>query len=185
MKLKTLILCSNKFSREISPRICNLQSLQILDLSHNKISGIIPDCVDNFTAMATRRSVDDYPFSEFDYSMNLGSVIESAPVATKGSSLQYDTILRLMTNVDLSKNNLSGEIPTELTSLVELRSLNLSENQLVGLIPENIGDMKQLESLDLSLNSLSGQIPMSLAYSSALNYLNLSCNRLMQRIVKV
>lgn len=103
-------------------------------------------------------------------------------MATKGGQLRYDTILPLVTNIDLSKNNLSGDIPEELASLVELRSLNLSENQLAGVIPDGIGDMKQLESLDLSMNSLSGQIPNSFTLLSSLAYLNLSFNKLTGKI---
>lgn len=187
VNLKFLILRSNKLSGEISSQICHLQHLQILDLSNNQFSGIIPRCVSNFTAMATERwlvlergndGVIYYGESDgFD-----GSLIESASVVTKGVELEYSTILSLVTNIDLSSNNFSGEIPKELTSLVELGSLNLSGNHFTGSIPESIGDMKQLESLDLSRNSLSGQIPNSFKLLYSLNHLNLSLNRLTGRI---
>lgn len=39
-------------------------------------------------------------------------------------------------SLDLSCNQLSGEIPQELTDLTFLGTLNLSENQLVGKIPQ-------------------------------------------------
>ncbi|KAL9143168.1 hypothetical protein ABFS82_14G218600 [Erythranthe guttata] len=180
--LKILILRSNKLNGKISSGICHLNYLQILDLSDNKFSGIIPRCVDNFTAMATERSLPEYGIGELDYNTYRGFFRDSAKVATKGSELQYDTILALVTNIDLSNNNLSGDIPKELTSLVELRSLNLSGNQLTGSIPDSIGDMKQLESLDLSRNSLSGEMPNSFRVMSTLNYLNVSYNKLTGRI---
>ncbi|EYU35924.1 hypothetical protein ABFS82_14G220400 [Erythranthe guttata] len=174
--LKFLILRSNKLSGEISLDICHLNSLQILDLSDNRFSGIIPRCVDNFTAMATKRSL----------SQRMETYIwlfrDSASVVTKGSELKYDNTLALVTNIDLSNNNLSGGIPEELTSLVELRSLNLSGNHFAGLIPQSIGDMRQLESLDLSRNSLSGEMPNSFRGMSSLNYLNVSYNHLIGRI---
>ncbi|GFQ01219.1 receptor-like protein 12 [Phtheirospermum japonicum] len=134
--------------------------------------------------MATKRSLpkDGYGYGEFQYSRYSGAFIESASIATKGSELQYDTILPLVTGIDLSKNNLSGDIPDELTSLVELRSLNLSGNHLTGLIPDRIGNMKQLESLDLSINSLSGEIPSSFTAMSSLSYLNVSYNNLTGKI---
>ncbi|KAK6144092.1 hypothetical protein DH2020_020912 [Rehmannia glutinosa] len=174
-----LILRSNKLSGEITSTVCQLNSLQILDLSDNRFSGIIPRCVDNFTAMTTRK--EDLSF-DLQYSFYWFAFIESASITTKGSVLAYDTILRLVTNIDLSNNNLSGDIPREITSLVELRSLNLSGNHLTGLIPDSIGNMKQLESLDFSLNSLSGEIPSSFTSMSSLNYLNLSYNDLTGRI---
>ncbi|KAG6405974.1 hypothetical protein SASPL_133570 [Salvia splendens] len=182
VKLRILILRSNKFNGEIPSEICHLISLQILDLSQNKFSGAIPNCVQNLTAMATKRSLNQYDYSSSSY--NGASFIDSALVATKGSILQYDTILSLVTNIDLSSNDLCGEIPNGVTSLVELRSLNLSKNSLTGLIPRNVGDMKELESLDLSRNFLSGQLPSSLSLAYALNHLNLSYNNLTGGIPK-
>ncbi|KAH6835236.1 hypothetical protein C2S53_012400 [Perilla frutescens var. hirtella] len=178
LKLQFLILRSNKLSGEIPPTLCHLNSLQILDFSDNKLSGIIPRCVDNFTAMATKRSLDSQRASYSDR----GDLIDSASIDMKGSELQYDTILYLVTTIDLSQNNLSGDIPKEFTSLVELRSLNLSQNNFTGSIPEKIGDMKQLESLDFSRNSLSGQIPSSFTLISSLSHLNLSYNNLSGKI---
>ncbi|KAL8459263.1 hypothetical protein ACS0TY_036661 [Phlomoides rotata] len=180
-ELTFLILRSNKLSGEISSDICRLNSLQILDLSDNKLSGKIPRCFSNFTAMATKRSLVLYYYS---YDLFLLSYIERASIAIKGSEFQYGTTLSLVTTINLSHNNLSGDIPKELTSLVELRSLNLSQNHLTGSISDNIGDMKQLESLDFSRNSLSGRIPVEFAHLSFLNYLNLSYNKLTGEIPK-
>ncbi|KAK6138284.1 hypothetical protein DH2020_027975 [Rehmannia glutinosa] len=181
--LTILILRSNKLSGEIASDICHLKSLQILDISDNMVSGIIPRCVNNFTAMRLKRSlVDRYGMRKLEYTDYSGVFLESASLVTKGRQLLYDTILPLVTNIDLSQNNLSGDIPKELTSLVELRSLNVSGNHLTGLIPDNIGNMKQLESLDFSRNSLFGEIPSSFASMSSLNYLNLSYNNLTGRI---
>ncbi|KAK6144070.1 hypothetical protein DH2020_020890 [Rehmannia glutinosa] len=176
--LRFLILRSNKLIGEITSNICHLNALQILDLSDNMVSGTIPKCVDNFTAMAIKRDLSEFDFDEMQYSIFSKGFLESASITTKGSELYYDTILSLVTNIDLSKNNLSGDIPKEITNLVELRSLNLSGNHFSGLIPDSIGNMKQLESLDFSRNSLSGEIPSSFTIMSSLNYLNLSCNNL-------
>ncbi|KAH6828920.1 hypothetical protein C2S53_013487 [Perilla frutescens var. hirtella] len=193
--LRILILHSNKLGGEISSEICHLQSLQILYISNNRFSGMIPRCVCNFSAMATKMVLkhEFYPSDLWGYStrhpiINLAfgpppkPPMESALLTTKGVEFEYNTILSLVTNIDLSMNNLSGEIPKELTSLVGLRSLNLSGNHLTGSIPESIGAMKQLESLDLSRNSLSGQIPNGFTLLSSLSYLNLSFNKLIGRI---
>ncbi|KAG6405972.1 hypothetical protein SASPL_133568 [Salvia splendens] len=160
VELRILILHSNNLSGEISPELCQLSYLQILDLSNNELSGVIPRCVHNFTAMAVKKSMPDlYKLcggekSIYSFSVYIGGFIESALIVIKRSKLQYDTIIPLVTTIDISNNSLHGEIPTEVTYLLELKSLNLSRNELVGLVPDHIGDMKQLESLDLSRNSL-------------------------------
>ncbi|KAH7834589.1 hypothetical protein Vadar_017670 [Vaccinium darrowii] len=84
--------------------------------------------------------------------------------------------------MDLSDNNISEEIPEEITSLLGLRSLNLSGNHLTGVIPKEIGNMGLLESLDLSRNQLSGKIPQSMSGLTFLSYLNVSHNNLSGRI---
>nr|XP_018673487.1 PREDICTED: leucine-rich repeat receptor protein kinase EMS1-like [Musa acuminata subsp. malaccensis] len=107
---------------------------------------------------------------------------ESIVLTVKGYDIQYTTSLSLVTSIDLSNNNLSGEIPKELTKLHGLHFLNLSNNHLTGAIPENIGSMEQLESLDLSMNNLTGDIPSSFSSLNFLSHLNLSHNNLSGRI---
>ncbi|KAF3321863.1 putative inactive receptor kinase [Carex littledalei] len=74
----------------------------------------------------------------------------------------------------LQHNNLSGVIPTSLTS--SLRFLDLSYNTFTGEIPETIKNLTQLTALYLQNNSLSGLIP-NLGLQK-LKHLNLSNNNL-------
>ncbi|KAJ0772134.1 putative non-specific serine/threonine protein kinase [Helianthus annuus] len=103
-------------------------------------------------------------------------------LSPSGREDTYGSILGLVTLLDLSSNNLSGQIPSELTTLHNLQSLNLSRNQLIGEIPNKIGDMKSLESFDLSVNNLSGELPMSLSGLNFLSSFNVSYNNLTGRI---
>ncbi|XP_038979876.1 receptor-like protein EIX2 [Phoenix dactylifera] len=107
---------------------------------------------------------------------------ESLMIVAKGSELMYTSVLLLVTSIDLSHNNLFGEIPNEVTNLHGLYFLNLSVNHFIGKIPQNIGDMQQLESLDLSMNNLYGQIPQTMLALNYLSQLNLSYNNLSGRI---
>lgn len=90
--------------------------------------------------------------------------------------LRYTKTLSLLVSLDLSRNNLSGDLPEEITKLSGLMVLNLSRNHVSGHIPGSISKLKQLSSLDLSSNRLSGAIPQSLASLSFLGNLNLSNN---------
>ncbi|KAH0724612.1 hypothetical protein KY289_000470 [Solanum tuberosum] len=172
--LIVLILRSNKFDGELPQELCHLKDLQILDLANNTFVGIIPRCIGNLSSMVKeKKELEDD--EDLNYSYYMGVLIESAMVTTKGNMYQYDTILALFTSMDMSSNNLSGDIPISLTHLAGLRSFNLSKNSR---IPNDIGDMKVLESVDLSENQLYGQIPQSFSSLTTLSYLNLSDNNL-------
>ncbi|XP_059456605.1 receptor-like protein EIX2 [Corylus avellana] len=88
----------------------------------------------------------------------------------------------LFISPDLSSNNLSGEIPDNITSISKLVIMNLSMNHLTGGIPNRIGNLQMLQSLDLSKNELYGPIPESLSNLTFLSYLNLSFNNLSGKI---
>nr|GMD67396.1 receptor-like protein 12 [Ipomoea batatas] len=175
-------LRSNQFYGELPLEFCHLKSLRILDLSNNNLSGVIPWCLKNLTAMINEEAIQDGEF-EMGYSFYAWGFGESAIVTTKGLEYEFYTIiLKLFAGMDLSSNNFSGDIPIELANLVKLRSLNLSRNNLRGSIPMEMGNMRVLESLDLSRNQLSGKIPSSFSSMSTLAVLDLSYNNLSGKI---
>ena len=83
-----------------------------------------------------------------------------------------------VTKLSLDFNQLSGEIPEELGSLVNLQEMLLSENRLSGEIPAELGNLTNLEWLGLGRNRLSGEIPGELGSLANLQYLFLSENQL-------
>jgi len=164
-----LRLRSNLFHGNIPPQLCLLSRLQILDLAHNDFSGATPQCLGNFSGDGYSRY-----YNYGDQEMLLVS---------KGREYLYgSSIIRLFHSIDLSNNNLSEEIPGNITSSSILVNINLSMNHMSGRIPENIGNLHMLESLDLSMNDLSGPIPESLSSLTFLSHLNLSFNNLSGKI---
>ncbi|KAK6158174.1 hypothetical protein DH2020_005488 [Rehmannia glutinosa] len=159
--LGVLSLKSNKLYGVIPSSLCLLAYIQVLDISVNDISGAIPKCLKKFTMLSSRLNSDSW----------YGRYI----VDGNGTNTFYDTI-------DLSSNNLTGEIPTEVTGLKGLVALNLSRNNLIGSIPRDIGQLELLNFLDLSKNNLSGGIPPTLSQLSHLGILDLSFNNLSGRI---
>ncbi|GMN57536.1 hypothetical protein TIFTF001_026639 [Ficus carica] len=179
-----LRLRSNFFSGNIPSQFCRLSNLHILDLSDNNMSGQIPHCFGNLSGMESALSKADT--ERYLGLISEGRVIQYSSsiylvrmkVVAKGSVLEYSSTLYLVKSLDLSNNNLSGEIPKELTSLVNLGTLNLSMNHLTGNLPSQIGKLERLETLDLSRNQLSGPIPRGMSSLTFLNHLNLSYNNL-------
>ncbi|PWA49981.1 hypothetical protein CTI12_AA480510 [Artemisia annua] len=178
--LRLVNLKSNHFDGNIPHEICYLTHIQILVLADNNLSGNIPRCFSNFSVLSGKEPTSDDPFI---HSIgDVPDVISSDSLVIKGREDTYSTILRLVTLLDFSNNNISGDIPSELTTLTALQSLNLSRNQLTGRIPEKIGNMKALVSCDLSVNKLYGELPMSLSSLSLLSSFNVSYNNLTGRI---
>ena len=83
-----------------------------------------------------------------------------------------------VTELHLSWNNLSGEIPAWLGSLANLEWLYLSGNQLGGEIPAELGSLANLEGLYLGGNQLGGEIPAWLGSLVNLKELGPSGNQL-------
>ncbi|XP_030971881.1 receptor-like protein EIX2 [Quercus lobata] len=179
--LLILRLRSSEFKGCIPRQICQLSSLRVLDLANNSLSGSIPNCLKNISSMALPNSYD-ISFSYFMSFIESLIYVDNVQLVPKGKEMEYKENVKLVRLIDLSSNNLSGSIPTEISDLSELRFLNLSRNHLMGKIPEKIGSMKELESVDLSRNHLSGEIPPSMSNLTFLSLLDLSYNNFSGRI---
>ncbi|XP_073007019.1 probably inactive leucine-rich repeat receptor-like protein kinase At5g48380 [Typha latifolia] len=77
-----------------------------------------------------------------------------------------------VTTLDLSSNGFSGEIPINLSNCTYLNILNLQHNRLTGLIPWQLSSLSRLSQLNVADNLLSGQIPSFKTSFSASNFAN-------------
>ena len=81
--------------------------------------------------------------------------------------------------LDISTNELTGELPESIWNLPELRSLRLFKNELTGTISSSIKNMLALEYLSLKDNLWSGSLPnILLAESPTIDTIKLDENRL-------
>ncbi|KAL0807350.1 hypothetical protein Bca101_099842 [Brassica carinata] len=88
-------------------------------------------------------------------------------------------LCRSLQSLDLSGNDISGEIPPEICSwLPYVVTLDLSGNKLSGSIPSQIADCKFLNGLALNENKLTGPVPFQLTRLDRLQRLSLSDNDL-------
>ncbi|XP_076891982.1 uncharacterized protein LOC143543578 [Bidens hawaiensis] len=157
-RLYALSLSSNKLFGDIPLQLCQLANVQILDLSMNNLNGTIPSCIKNLTTLVQGvLSQKNFHIPRMGYY----NYIDRAMIHWQGNIREFSINLGLFKGIDLSGNNLIGQIPCELTNLHGLIALNLSNNALTGKIPWEIGEMKNLLSLDISRNNLSGEIPSS------------------------
>eukprot|EP01018_Ginkgo_biloba_P031154 Gb_01898 [translate_table: standard] len=181
-QLQVLIMKFNSFEGRIPLEIGRLSQLRVLDMSSNYLSGSIPKSILNLTGMTTPLQ-RGFVLEEMLFGLDgIKFYRDSLELTTKGQDLHYTYILSTLTYIDLSKNLLTGHVPTDIGKLKGLMFLNLSMNQLSGPIPLGLANLTQLESLDLSTNNLSGKIPWELEPLNFIGKLNLSNNQLSGKI---
>ncbi|KAM0928068.1 hypothetical protein ACQ4PT_002252 [Festuca glaucescens] len=156
-----------------------MYTVQVLDLSENKIVGRLPTF---FLFGGMEAAILDISSNEL-----------VGPIPTLPNNLYY---------LDLSRNNLSGVLPSDIgapalghlmlfknsfsgtfpCSLFELEKLefvDLSENQLNGTLPDCPGAPKtsNITMLNLNTNNLSGEFPSFLQRCKELKFLDLAYNK--------
>ncbi|GFQ07717.1 leucine-rich repeat receptor protein kinase exs [Phtheirospermum japonicum] len=152
--------------------------LKSLNLMYNQLYGDISGAFKNLSTCSSH----NLEFLCLSVMLEYTTVLDLSNNQLAGEIPSELTTLTGLIGLNLSHNHLRGEIPLELASVTSLIGLNLSHNHLRGKIPGKIGDMKSLESLDLSNNNLSKTIPESLAKLTFLSHLNLSNNNLSGQI---
>ncbi|XP_021800932.1 receptor-like protein 12 [Prunus avium] len=132
---------NNKFTGEISPLLCNMSSLQFLDVSKNNLSGMLPQCLGNF--------------SDGLILLLLGS---NSFHGMMPQSYNNKCSLRM---IDVSHNQLRGQLPKSLANCVMLEYLVLSNNQFSDVFPIWLGTLPQLKLLAMRHNGFNGVIGQS------------------------
>ncbi|KAJ9183108.1 hypothetical protein P3X46_007015 [Hevea brasiliensis] len=200
----------NRFTGSIPKALFNMSTLNALDLSDNELSGTIPNNSGEFQIglrvllLRGNHLVGFIPNWFFSHNIcfpvdlsqwlenfsSLTWIIFMLTLQKNGSLLQKyrastykNKALNYMFGLDLSSNNITGEIPYELGELSQIHALNLSHNQLTESIPGSFSNLSQLESLDLSYNNLSGEIPSKLIDLNFLEVFIVAYNNLSGRIL--
>ncbi|CAN1223927.1 Probable LRR receptor-like serine/threonine-protein kinase At2g24230 [Linum grandiflorum] len=227
LSLNVLKLDGNDFEGRIPVEIVKCMSLVVVDLSLNKLNGSLPDGfaaafpkLESLSLAGNNIDGRDSDFSQLqsltwlNISDNLfqGSVsglfLEKLEVIDLSRNQFQGHISQVpnfkwsnLVHLDLSENQLSGEMFGDFSKVKNLKHLNLafnrfsrkefpkidglwgleylnlSEASLIGNIPPGLSDLSNLHTLDLSYNHLIGEIPSSLAMKG-LQVLDLSHNNL-------
>ncbi|KAL9230010.1 hypothetical protein vseg_005411 [Gypsophila vaccaria] len=153
-------------------------TLYVLDLSHNSITGGLP-----VRMPWTNLIVFDISYNLFHGPLPLPEVgvYEFSAASNKLTGVIDSSICQFtsLTLLDLSNNSLGGEFPHCLANLSDdLAVLNLGSNNIQGTLPASFSKCSGLEYLDLSNNLLHGLVPRSLSSCQSLQILNLKNNRL-------
>ena len=121
-----------------------------------------------------------YIFQGKNFGVNKGNAIQPMPLVLNLSSKNLKSVPMDIFNqpdlvqLDLSRNLLTGSLPTEVAKLQYLKVLDLSNNKFTSVPPE-LGNLRNLEVLNLS-NNLITSLPYELGNLSNLKVLNISGN---------
>ncbi|KAL4322541.1 receptor-like protein 12 [Arachis ipaensis] len=161
--LQRLEIFNNLLIAEISPLICNLQSLVHLDLSSNNLVGMIPSCLGSFSQslrflrLAGNKLIGNIPQT---YSKrNALQFIDFSSNNLYGQLPRSLVNCRMLELLDVSHNHLNDSFPFWLQSLPKLKVISLRNNKFHGAIkcPSNCTFLK-LQIIDLSQNDFSGNL---------------------------
>ncbi|PIN03852.1 Leucine-rich repeat protein [Handroanthus impetiginosus] len=178
--LQLLVLYNNSFQGNIPASLGQLRSLERLDLWINSFNSTIPpeigQCTNlSFLSLAWNSITGSLPLSL----SNLTNLywLELSDSSLSGEiSPHFLSNWTKLTTLLIQNNLLTGELPSEIGRLRNLRYLYLHNNSFFGEIPLMIGNLTNLTALQLHSNKLSGTIPPSICNLSSLEYLSLSNN---------
>ncbi|KAL8094087.1 hypothetical protein AgCh_035822 [Apium graveolens] len=136
--LEYLNLQPNILNGSLPDSICNSTSLNVLNLSHNNLSGVLPAC---------SRSLD-YTLSVLDVRMN----------SIRGSIPSTLSNFRKLRSLNLYANKLEGTIPRSFAEFDYLEVFDLGSNQIKDTFPQWLEALQNLQVLSLKSNKLHGII---------------------------
>ncbi|KAK8350221.1 hypothetical protein V6Z12_A06G195100 [Gossypium hirsutum] len=169
----TTVLFSGCSVRQF-PNFFRTSKLTFLDLSNNVISGGISkweaegweglislDLSHNFLT-----ALEQFPGNNLGY-LNLRSNLLQGPILSTCLNPQIPSSKELSVII-ISKNKLTGNIPSSICNLSSLDVLDLSGNSLRGTISDCFGNLRSLEFMNLQMNNFYGKIPDSFVNNSTL-----------------
>ncbi|CAI9268313.1 unnamed protein product [Lactuca saligna] len=132
------LVSHNNLTGEIPPSICELKSLQYLDLSFNNMSGTLPSCLG---ILSNSLVYLDLRRNNFQGKMMNGFMPGS-----------------LLENLDLSENRFTSQLPRSLRHCTNLEFLSLGDNSFHDVFPSWLGTLSNLQVLVLRSNKFYGSI---------------------------
>ncbi|RZB61535.1 Receptor-like protein EIX2 [Glycine soja] len=212
LHLQALLLRNNNLTDEIPFSLRSCTNLVMLDISENRLSGLIPSWIGSelqelqFLSLGRNNFHGSLPLQIcylsdiqlLDVSLNSMSgqipkcIKNFTSMTQKTSSRDYQGHSYLVNTMGISLNSTydlnallmwkGSEQMFKNNVLLLLKSIDLSSNHFSGEIPLEIEDLFGLVLLNLSRNHLAGKIPSNIGKLTSLESLDLSRNQLVGSI---
>ncbi|KAK4708237.1 hypothetical protein R3W88_029162 [Solanum pinnatisectum] len=185
-ELMVLDLSNNSLTGIIPPSIGNATKLMNFSLYNNRINGNIPKEIGNLSQLAELSLADNQLTGSIPATLfNISSLLTASLALNSLSGpllLDEGSIVSNLKYLSISKNQISGIIPSNICQLRELKVLSISYNKMAGDIPKNIDCLAKLEVFYIGDYALSGTFPASLGNISTLQYLDCPSNCIVGRV---
>jgi len=173
--LRELNLTRNKFSGTISPSLAYIKKLQTLILSDNELVGTIPRTFENSDSLkemdlSHNALTGSIPQLKNYKQLSRVNLAHNQLIGSIPDTSQLNTAMHF----DFSFNKLNGTLPIFSYTLV---TLNLEHNKLTGDFAA-LRDIVYLTHLQLSNNEFTGEFAISTLAWHSLQYLNISSNHI-------
>ncbi|KAL2553474.1 putative LRR receptor-like serine/threonine-protein kinase [Forsythia ovata] len=185
--LQKIWLAYNFLTGPMPESFSNASYLQNIDFLHNNLTGKVPRSfgkldLQYFSIGFNHLGSDEPDDLKFINSLTNCSnlrVLHFGDNQFEGVfPVLVTNLLTKLTRLYLEGNKIHGNIPNEISNLVNLNILYMNSNYLNGTIPDAFGMLPNLGTLILSSNQLTGKIPPSLGNMTGLINLFLFDNRL-------
>uniref|UniRef100_A0A6V7QWY1 non-specific serine/threonine protein kinase n=1 Tax=Ananas comosus var. bracteatus TaxID=296719 RepID=A0A6V7QWY1_ANACO len=160
--LQQLYISSSGLSGELPSTLSNLENLQTLWVSDNNFTGQIPDFIGSWIDMTALRLQGNSFKGPIPSSLsNLSKLtdLRIGDIMSGSSSLDFISNMTSLTNLVLRNCKISDTIPSSFGQFINLLKLDLSFNNITGQLPPPLFSLSSLSYLFLGNNSLSGSLP--------------------------
>ncbi|XP_030518256.2 receptor-like protein 7 [Rhodamnia argentea] len=155
-------LSNNNIQGFIPKSICKADYLEVLDLSHNNLSGNIPDCLvmESLKVLNLRNNALDGSIINFPGTCGL-KTLDLSGNRLQGKFPKTMANCTTLEVLDVGDNQIDDVFPCQLKSIASLRVLVLRSNKFHGGVgcPGTDGTWKMLQIVDISTNNFSGPVP--------------------------
>ncbi|GKV22226.1 hypothetical protein SLEP1_g32108 [Rubroshorea leprosula] len=124
-----------------------MTSLQVLDLSHNNLSGMMPQCFGNLSSMLVLNLEGNNFHGTIPKTWETGNKLKA---------------------IKLGQNNLQGKLPRSLGNCKKLEFLDLGNNKIKDTFPSWLGALSELRILILHSNKFHGTIAIKVLETNLL-----------------
>uniref|UniRef100_A0A6N2N6C1 non-specific serine/threonine protein kinase n=1 Tax=Salix viminalis TaxID=40686 RepID=A0A6N2N6C1_SALVM len=153
----------NNLQGSIPPSLGNCRNLALLALSKNNLSGPIPKEIISISSLSTYLVLSENQLTG-SLPSEVGKLVHLGYLDISKNRLSGEIPASLGSCMSLEHLAFLSE---SLSSVRALEDLNLSYNNLTGQIPKFLGELKLLKSLDLSFNDFEGEVPVHGVFQNA------------------